>query len=976
MPLSSPQVSFDGRLLSLEGLFRQRQYNAALQELADLSESEFSEKEHEHGLFLLLKAEGSYFEGNYRKALQSGLRAAKLLADFPLNRRYGWTQLVLSKSYSAMGDLKNAEIRARDALASFRRASDPVGQVNSLNELARISSIRSEYRAGVSFLTEAVSKVGDNPRKVSQLLGNTGTLLICTGRWKQAEKDLTEALKYNTEHNHEVSKVINLLSLGYLRLRRRQFILARRDLDNALEIISRLGLKREKILYLKFAGELALERGDMFRAKTLLSEAYQQGLVLAPASSLVSQAGRRLAEAELALDNIDDAMKYGQKALEMSLALGEKVEIGLSYRVIAQVYGAHDEHEEALQNIRQAIEILREVADPYDLGRTLLTMAEICMAIPQEDQQGIRAALDEAHRLFRKLKADYWVARTDFKAGILACRHGDLAHGFKKLNRAEKAFASLDEKVKVRAVHKFLQSLSEQAVALSISQENEYKIFGSLITPAELSDFESGAMEEILGILLRRTGGSRALLYAPGDDKTPVINSFSMSDQRARRFCENFSNLLGQEISRTKPTLILDCRRDPFLNDLFPDVPDVVASVVVVPFKMSDDTVCYLYLDRISRDNGLNPFSQENLNFAVGFSDLIAFKWAEIQKRELAEDNRRLRDQLKEEAAFPNIVTQSGELLEMLSRVRQVVNANISISIEGETGTGKDLLVRAIHFNSDRRDKRLISVNCAALPETLLESELFGFKRGAFTGADRDKPGLFEEADGGTFFLDEIADMPLGIQAKILRVLEQQEIVRLGETVSRKVDVRVISATNKDLKEQMEAGLFRQDLYYRMTALTFRLPPLRERRADIPLLVSHFLNGTGRRVSAEVMRLLTAYDWPGNIRELENEVKKLVLLAGDSEEIDSSVLSGKVLATTDDNGNGSAVSSQVTEHLQFSQEYSLYDYLAGLEKQHIIKALREKNGIKKHAAAVLNIPESTLRLKIKQYDIDIRGSVS
>jgi tetratricopeptide (TPR) repeat protein len=523
MPLSSPQVTFDDRLLAVEELFRQRQYSLALQELADLSESEFSSMEHEHGLFLLLRAEGDYFEGNYKKALELGLRAAKLLADFPLNRRYGRIQLVLSKSYSALGDLKNAEMRARDALAAFRRARESIGQVDSLNELARIACIRCDYR-GVSFLIDAISKSLDDPGKVAQLTGNLGTTRIHTGEWEKAESDLTRALNYNTAHNQETSQAVNLLSLGSLRLRRRQFILARRDLDHALEIISRLGLKREKVIYLEFAGELALEKGDVFKAKTLLSEAYHKGVMLAPASSLVSQSSRRLAEAELALDNLDEAMKYGQKALELSLALGENDEIALSHGVIAQVFAIREDFDEARHHINQAVEILKEVADPYDLGRTLLVMVDIYLSAPSKSGDKVKAAFEEAHRLFRKLKLDYWVAETDFKAGVFACRQGDLAGGFKQLSRAEKVFLSLEEKAKVRAVHKFLQSLSEQAVALSISQENEFKIFGSLITPAELSDLKSGAMEEILSILLKRANGSRSLLCAPEADDTPVVS--------------------------------------------------------------------------------------------------------------------------------------------------------------------------------------------------------------------------------------------------------------------------------------------------------------------------------------------------------------------------------------------------------------------------------------------------------------------
>jgi len=651
------------------------------------------------------------------------------------------------------------------------------------------------------------------------------------------------------------------------------------------------------------------------------------------------------------------------------------VEVGLSYRVIARVFAARGDFEEARQNIQSALQILREVGDPYDLARTLLVMADICMSAGSCEGEKIRAAFEEAHYLFKKLKLDYWVARADFKAGVFACQQGDLAGGFRKLNRAEKAFSFLGEKAKLRAVHKFLQSLSEQAVALSVSNENEFKLFGSLVTPAELSDVESGRMEEILDILLKKTIGSRTLLYSPDAEDMPIISSFPLTAHQAKRFSENFKVLIGQEVSKSRPTLILDCRRDPFINDLFLGIPEVVASVIVVPLRTGDDSISYLYLDRLAEDNGLNPFNQDELNFAVGFSDLMALKWVEIQKNQLLEDNRRLKSQLMEKAAFPNIITQNSEMLEMLAQVRQVINSNISVSIEGETGSGKDLLAQAIHFNSNRREKRFISVNCAALPETLLESELFGYKRGAFTGADRDKAGLFEEADGGTFFLDEIADMPLSIQAKLLRVLEAHEVVRLGETVPLKVDARIISATNKDLKEQMEAGLFRHDLYYRLTALTFRLPPLCERREDIPLLVIHFLEKSGKEVSTEVMRLLVSYDWPGNIRELENEVKKLVLLAGDQELIELGILSSKVTSVGPEDGNGTpAAPGQPLEALSFSQSYSLYDYLAGLEKRFIAKALREKRGVKKHAAALLNIPESTLRLKIKQYNIDVNSS--
>ncbi len=973
MSLSSPKISFDDRLLAIEEEFRQRKFHVALKELANLSEADFKGKEHELGLYLSLRTDGHLYESNYKKALQDGLRAARLLADFPLNKRYGRIQLVLSKAYSAVGDLKNAEMRARDALAAYRRASEKLGQIDSLNELARVAYFRCNYAEAVAFLEDALSMVTDNQRKVAQLTGNIGRIRINTGQWQQAEKELTETLEYDYQASEEISQAINLLSLGALQMRQRKLILAGRTLDNSLEIISRLGLKREKVIYLEFAGELAYEKGDLYKAKAILSNAYEKGMMMAPGSALVSQSARRLAEVELGLDNIDDAMKYGQKGLELSLKLGEKLEVGLSRRVIAQVFAAKADFDEAIEYINSAVEVVKELGEPLETARTLLVAADIMIASGQGSNSNIAPLYEQAYRLFKKLKVDFWIAETDFKAGVFACQQGDLSTGFKKLSRAEKVFASRQDKVRMRAVHKFLQTLTGQAVALSISTENEFKVFGNLITPAELSNLKTSGMDEILAVLLRKTNADRGLIYSPDFESSPVNASFTLSPHQMKKFTDGFENLLGEEITRTRPTLILDCRPDPFVNGLFPESVDVVASLIVVPFRMSDNTVSYLYLDKLSRDNTLNPFSQDELNFAVGFSDVIAFKWTEIQKNKLAEDNLRLKNQLREKAAFPNIITRNSRMLEMLSQVRQVVNSNISISIEGETGSGKDVLTRAIHYNSDRRDKRLISVNCAALPETLLESELFGYKKGTFTGADRDKDGLFEEADGGTFFLDEIGDMPLSIQAKVLRVLEEKEIVRLGETVPRRVDVRIISATNQDLKTLMSAGRFRSDLYYRLSALSFRLPPLRERRDDIPLLVEHFMKESSKAISAEVMKQLVAYDWPGNIRELENEVKKLILLAGDNTEITSDLVSGNIASSTTPARVDEQRHQTVTDELDFDESYTLYDYLAHHEREFIVRALKEKRGVKKHAAELLRIPESTLRLKIKQYNIDPRN---
>jgi len=971
MAITSQKLAFDSRLIVIEELLAQRRTETARRDLESLSETDFAHDKPQVALFCLLSADIAFTGADYRRALDLSLRSASIFADTPCHQRYARALYMAAKTYAALGDLRNAEIKARDALASYRRSGDMAGQIDALNELARVAFVRSQFKAASQFLDEAITMAADNPSKTALLRGNVGRTRLLLGEWSDAEQDLRAAISWQDAHDERFFAALNLLSLGYLHLRKREHVLAGASFEKARAVIDESGKKREKLIYLEYAGELAFDKGDLYRAKSLLAKAYQEGRQLAPDSALVTQTGRRLAEVELALDNLDAAMKYAQKALELATRIGEKAEVALSKRTIAQVFGARSNFDEALEYGREAVELAREAGDPYDLARTLLVLADLNVQSGAEEVERVRALFDEAARVFKKLHLDYWLAEAEFRSGVYGCQQGDLARGFRRLSRAEKTFSALAETVKVRQVSQFLTSLADQAVALSQSEDNKFKVFGKLINERELDGLRSGRMIELLEVLVDRTGADRAVILVPEAEHELTSSSFEMTREQTRVFVENFRRLIGEEISAVKPTLVLDCRRDPYLNDLLPDFPEVIASLIVVPFRFGEGVAGYIYLDKLTADGTLNPFSQEALNFTVGFSDIVAFKAGELQRSRLMEDNRRLRAQLMQEAAFPNIITRNHELMAILDQVRQVVDSNISITIAGPTGTGKDLLARAIHYNSVRRDKRFLSVNCAALPETLLESELFGYRRGAFTGADRDKPGLFEDADGGTFFLDEIADMPLSVQAKILRVLEEKELVRLGESVPRKVDVRIISATNKDLKEEMARGSFRQDLYYRLAALTFHLPPLSDRREDIPLLVEHFLEGSSKKVSADAMSCLVSYAWPGNVRELDNEIKKLVLLAGANPVIDTDVLSEKVRANGS-GGNGSAASAGATsDETVFNGECSLYDYLAGHEKRFILKALKERHGVKKHAAALLNIPESTLRLKIKEYNIDL-----
>ncbi len=349
-----------------------------------------------------------------------------------------------------------------------------------------------------------------------------------------------------------------------------------------------------------------------------------------------------------------------------------------------------------------------------------------------------------------------------------------------------------------------------------------------------------------------------------------------------------------------------------------------------------------------------------------------------LQATRIAKSNGRV--------TLDNVVTQNGEIREIIEKLKQIKDYDISILLEGETGTGKDLLAKAVHFSSKRKEKRFIAVSCAALPESLLENELFGHKKGAYTGADRDECGLFEEAEGGTLYLDEIAEVPLSTQVKLLRAIEEKEIVRLGETKPRRIDVRIISSTSKDLKKSIRDSVFRQDLYYRLNTFHIKIPPLIQRKDDIPLLVRHFLKEYGIKDGdlkdfdlRRVLKRFSEYSWPGNVRELENELKRMVVLFQAGNGDPTRLLPEKLHKFSQKSSlgreNDQIISSPDRDH-QVPANVSLFEEVAEYEKEKIIQALSQTNGIKLRAAKLLGIPEATLRNKMKKYQIKISGVLS
>ncbi|HZV90777.1 MAG TPA: sigma 54-interacting transcriptional regulator [Candidatus Nitrosocosmicus sp.] len=403
-------------------------------------------------------------------------------------------------------------------------------------------------------------------------------------------------------------------------------------------------------------------------------------------------------------------------------------------------------------------------------------------------------------------------------------------------------------------------------------------------------------------------------------------------------------------------------------SSLFQDRKSVrelsLRTVVALPILTAGRVLGVLYVDSHSI---AHEFTPEDIAILEGFAAQVAVALENARlheelkdsKNRLEMENLNLRRALKEESRYGLLVGRSPKMLRVIELMEKVIPTQVSVLIQGETGTGKELIARAIHLNGPRREKNFMAVNCGALPESLLESELFGYRKGAFTGASEDRIGLFEAADGGTLFLDEVGEMPATLQVKLLRVLQDSQIRRVGDTVSRRVDFRLIAATNRDLKTEVEAGRFRQDLFYRLNVVPVSLPPLRERGEDTLLLAQHFLELFSKQqvkpvrgLSAESRELLLRHPWPGNVRELENAMARAVALADEGGAIEPVLF-----------GLGAPVTRR------WDGQHTLRETLDAVEAETIREALRQCESNVSRAARALGVSRQHLHNRMNAHGI-------
>ncbi len=482
----------------------------------------------------------------------------------------------------------------------------------------------------------------------------------------------------------------------------------------------------------------------------------------------------------------------------------------------------------------------------------------------------------------------------------------------------------------------------------SLTQEHLQALFE--ISQSVNSITEIGSLlERVMDIAIRAAEAERGFLVLGDGDALKVRTARNISPEIAMDET-GFSRSIVKEVARSRhPILTADAQADPHFAGIESLIVKEIHAVASVPFHLRGRVLGAIYLDSKTRRSGFNPGT---LAFLAAFANQAAIAIENAQLLEnLRVENRLLRTQVDRHYGFSGLIGHSQKMQQVILLLRKIVNSDIPTLFEGESGTGKELAARALHNEGPRKHKPFMALYCGNIPEHLLESELFGHKKGAFTGAISDKHGLLEVYNGGTFFLDEVADIPPAIQAKLLRVLQDGEIRRVGDTETRHVDVRILSATNKALAKEVEKGRFREDLYYRLNVITVTMPPLREREGDIPLLVNHFLKkhaekagASVKRVTSKAMQILESYHWPGNVRELENAIERAIVLADDDDITPAELIIAPVPKTA-------VARKTLKQH----------------EREIVLRSLEQTGGNKTRTAEILGVSLRWLHYKLAEW---------
>ncbi len=719
---------------------------------------------------------------------------------------------------------------------------------------------------------------------------------------------------------------------------------AQEYLSTALQSAIKHELPREEALAYEFLGDLERALGKTDEA----GEYYRKGMEIseriAPRTLMTTELGRRIADWHIDRGEYTEARAELEQALEIALEIGDKREEAILYRVKARlIVATNGRVQSAEAALKKSIEIMGGMGARYEEALSRAALGRLKVGAPRKGRATRLEGVDDlcaAAATFGELElserqAELLIETVELGEGVLE-PHDSLG----MLHEAEIALRPLRRNRNGDGGR--ADKMMEKIASLRTEFETEIARRATNTDPEPIARGGNGNddshADRLLRSLSRRLSAKKAFLYLRRSLEGPRTLGCCTGD--ALPALERLAFSPDKE-------LIVSA------GDLTGEGSECYGPFVAYQGFDSEGVV---YMERAL---GSKPFTeQEAAEFAACSARLL----------------RRIPPPVQGEGdgVFPRVVTRNSAMRDLIDRIAFLRNSSASVLMRGETGTGKGLFAHLLHDLGDRaRTGSFVQVHCAEFPETLIESELFGHVRGAFTGAFTSKQGLVEKADGGTLFLDEVGDLSPTVQLRLLRVIEEKRLKRVGEARDREVDIRIIAATHRNLEMEIERDNFREDLYYRLNVVTLIIPPLRDRREDVPLLAEHFLSlyasAEGKSapgVSAETMRRLKLYSWPGNVRELQNEIRRLVAILPAGASIQPSDLSERILH----NGKASRFLRRPGQLSFQEQENNLQDALDSLEQEWIREALIEAKGKAKATARILGISPQLLHYKMKKYD--------
>ena len=910
--------------------------------------------------------------GRYRWARRYGMYAYRVLRNGDDHKTVGEVGVTIGICEYRLGRNHEAIEWLQDAAATFRRIDDVEGLVSALNNLGIVYKNLREWREATRFLEQALrldERAGFYARMRAHRQ-NLGLIRFRLGEWELAAEDFRRSLQISRDTGHLPGESAALMALGMLHHRRRQLDKAEEHYRRAMTLADQAGSDRESALAREFLGEMEIDRGNPSAAIALLEPTLEHARQRAPDGDVVGELEIRMGLALLHLGQNERAQTHLVRGAAIMRGLGDQLEEAICDRAFARLEAARGNVSGMEAKIRAATQCFEQLHERYELAVTLAAWGEYLLLLPA----GLRAQVNlgpvtesgrRAAALFRELGVLPLAAEAYLTLARLEAEREHYDQGLTLLEQAELWLKESGDAAGEDRAGSLRREIERQYVAVSLSTSNEFRALEEANRLfRDTSDME-GLLSQTVKLAVEHAGGDRGFVaYSHAGGRLDVVAQHGLGRDRARRILQLIESVAGRRIAESGPLFSSRVAADLRFSAALGGALEGLGSLVCVPLNFPSQSLGVVYVDRFT-DSLHGAFKQRDLNLLAVLANSAAVAIVEAQRSLLLQENRELRKQLMPVPGLERVVSNSREMDEILRLLTKVGDSSATVLFMGETGTGKGLLAQVVHEVSSRRDRPFVQVNCAAIPEQLLESELFGYVHGAFTGATRDKSGLFEEAEGGTIFLDEIEKVPESVQAKLLHVLDLSEIRPVGATRSKRVDARVICATGCDLRDRIKEGRFLEDLFYRLNDITVRVPALRERREDIPLLAQHFLDVCTRQMgktlkgfSPAVLRGMLSFEWRGNVRELEKAVKRMVVLADDGAMLDASLLPLEVREAMSAAGPSRAPAR------------SLRNNVAQLERKMIAEALERNRWNKARTARDLGLSYPTLLAKIRTFSLD------